>query len=276
MPSDRTINGPPQAGGGGALSRIPKPVLYGGGAIAAYVLYRVYKNHQASAAATAATATDAGTPTDTSGSVPGLGSLVGGLQGGTSAGSGGAPGLGISTSSGTTDSSLGGWIAAAENQFAALGVDPVAGQQALYNYVNGQPLTSQQTGILDQIFKQNGYPSSDLLPVFGTIPNPTPTVPTVPVSTTTGTVITSTSNPPSVGTTQGKALSVIQQFVNDVYKNIRAGTVKNPANQRIAEADVKSGLASLPVGFTAPTGYTLGANRFLTPIPAKAPVAAKK
>jgi hypothetical protein len=280
MPNDRTTNGPPQAGGGGALSRIPKPVLYGGGALAAYILYRVYKSRQAAAASGASSATDTGTPTDTSGSVPGLGSLVGGLQGGTSVGSGGAPGLGISTASGTTDSSLAGWIAAAENQFSALGIDPVTGQQALFNYVNGQALTSQQTGILDQIFKQNGYPSSDLLPVFGTIPNPTPTTPVLGPPTTNTPPLNSIkpipgspANPP-----QAKALTAIQTFVNDVYKNIRAGTVKNPANERIAEADVKSGLAALPVGFTAPTGYTLGANRFLSPVPAKPPakVPAKK
>jgi hypothetical protein len=281
MPNDRATNGPPQAKSGG-LSAIPKPVLYGGAALAAFVLYRVYKSRQAAAASGASSATDTGTPTDTSGSVPGLGSLVGGLQGGTSAGAGGAPGLGISTASGTTDSSLGGWIAAAENQFSALGIDPVTGQQALFNYVNGQALSSQQTGILDQIFKQNGYPSSDLLPVFGTIPNPTPTLPvaapptTNPVPPTVGKIIDSKSiRPPAP---QTAALSAIQTFVNDVYKNIRAGTVKNPANERLAEADVKSGLAALPVGFTAPTGYTLGANRFLTPVPAKPPakVPAKK
>jgi hypothetical protein len=273
MPNDRTTNGPPQAGGS-PLSRIPKPVLYGGAALVAFVLYRVYKSRQAAAASGgASSATDTGTPTDTSGSVPGLGSLVGGLQGGSSVGAGGAPGLGIATGSGTTDSSLAAWIAAAENQFSALGVDPVTGQQALFNYVNGQALTSQQTGILDQIFKQNGYPSLDLLPVFGTIPNPTPVATAPPVTTpgasSTGKVIDSKTTAP---TPQSNALSAIQTFVNDVYKNIRAGTVKNPANERIAEADVKSGLAALPVGFTAPAGYTLGANRFLSPVPAKPPV----
>jgi hypothetical protein len=283
MPNDRATNGPPQAKSGG-LSSIPKPVLIGGAALAAFVLYRVWKSRQAAAAAGgASSATDTGTPTDTSGSVPGLGSLVGGLQGGTSVGSGGAPGLGISTASGTTDSSLGGWIAAAENQFSALGIDPVTGQQALFNYVNGQALSQQQTGILDQIFKQNGYPSSDLLPVFGTIPNPTPTLPVTPPAVgggqnggTIGKIIDSQSTRPPAP--QTAALSAIQQFVNDVYKNIHAGTVKNPANERLAEADVKSGLAALPVGFTAPTGYTLGANRFLTPVPAKPPakVPAKK
>jgi hypothetical protein len=281
MPNDRATNGPPQAKTGG-LSAIPKPVLIGGAALAAFVLYRVWKSRQAAAAAGgASSATDTGTPTDTSGSVPGLGSLVGGLQGGTSVGSGGAPGLGIATGSGTTDSGLAAWIAAAENQFSSLGIDPVTGQQALFNYVNGQALTQQQTGILDQIFKQNGYPSTDLLPVFGTIPNPTPTTPVLGPPTTNPTpapiskIIDSKSIPP---TPQSNALSAIQTFVNDVYKNIRAGTVKNPANERIAEADVKSGLAALPVGFTAPTGYTLGANRFLSPVPAKPPakVPAKK
>jgi hypothetical protein len=120
------------------------------------------------------------------------------------------------------------------------------------------------------------------LPVFGTIPNPTPVASTPPVtapgasSTPPGKVIDSKSI--NVPAPQGAALSAIQTFVNDVYKNIRAGTVKNPANERLAEADVKSGLAALPVGFTAPTGYTLGANRFLSPVPAKPPakVPAKK
>ena len=62
-----------------------------------------------------------------------------------------------------------------------------------------------------------------------------------------------------------KPLSAVQTFVNNVYANIRKGTVKTPANQAIAEDYVKTGAASLPVGFNAPTGYTLNpSTRILT------------
>lgn len=237
MAADRA-SGPPQAGGG--PSPMVKYALIGGALIVAYILYSRYKGSGASASTI---------------SPSGLASTPGPYQYDPSSGQvidtqTGLPVLTSQPTNGTND--LTNWVSAAFKAVVGAGVDPGAASGALYNYTNGNPLTAAQGGIIDKALGLVGMAPGDQLPF-----NPTP-APTPPGG-------TGTLPPASPPGAIAKLPNAIQDFVNKVYANIHAGTVKTPANMTKAEAYVKSGQASLPQGFTAPKGYTLNpGTRILT------------
>lgn len=228
--------GPPQAGG---PSPVVKYALIAGGLIVAYILYSRYKSGNTLGAGT--TATTSAPPTsfavDPSTGVP------------------------INPTTGqdfgqiaSATPSLSQWTTAAYNALLAGGADAGASSNALYNYTNGLPLNTAQGGLIDKALGGVGMPPGDLLPFNPTLPQATATP-----------ILGGTVQPPQAPPIVAKLPNALQTFVNDVYANIHAGTVKNPANVKIAEADVKAGKASLPVGFTAPSGYVLNpSTRLLT------------
>lgn len=235
--------GPPQASG-------PKPIvkyaLIGGGLIVAYLLYKRYQSSGGIGAGTAATTTAA----------PGTSFAVDP-----------STGVPINPTTGqdfgqiaSASPSIGTWTSSAYNALVGAGVDPGAASGALYNYTNGTQLDSTQGGIIDRALGLVGQAPGDSLPF-----NPLPPVITPPIVK----APTPTGGPPAVS----KTVTALQQFVNDVYANmhnpLKAKSV-NPANAALAEADVKKGLAALPVGYTAPSGYVLNpATRLLSPAPVK-------
>ena len=229
--------GPPQAGG-------PKPVvkyaLIGGALILAYILYKRY--------AAGATTASSGT-TDTTSAPP------------TSFAVDPSTGVPINPTTGqdfgqiaSAAPSLSSWTSAAYNALLGQGADPGTSSNALYNYTNGLPLTVTQGGLIDKALGAVCMAPGDLLPFNPSDPIITPTP-----------ILGGSGQPPQAPPVVAKLPNALQTFVNDVYANIHAGTVKNPANVKLAEADVKSGKAALPTGFTAPAGYVLNpSTRILT------------
>lgn len=237
--------GPPQAGG-------PKPVvkyaLVAGGLILAYILYKKYAGSSSSTLGSGTTGTTTGTSSiDPNTGLPTSSYAVDPVTGVPINPSTGQDFGQIGSASG----SLSQWITSATTAGNTLGIDPGLVSQALYNYTNGLSLSNAQGGILDKIFGSVGAAPGNALPF-----NPAPAS------------STSTSTGSTAGTSTNKTISAVQQFVNNVYANMHNPlTAKNvnPANAALAEADVKKGLAALPVGYTAPAGYVLNpSTRILT------------
>ena len=250
-------NGAPTVGGRPAWQ---KWALIGGVAILAYYLYTRYEANQANTAATGTSGSGTTTsPTVGSSSIdPTTGQPITSFAVDPNTGVPINPATGQDfglTQIGSASSALGAWVTNAYAAATGNGVDATLANQTLYDYTNGNPLTTAEQGVLDTIFGKVGQAPGNLLPSGnGTV--------TTTTSSTAG--ITGAPGPNPGGVTE-PALTAVQNFVNNVYKNIRAGTVKTPANEAIAENYVKSGAAYLPSGFTAPAGYQLNpSTRILT------------
>jgi hypothetical protein len=239
-----TANGAPTAGGGRPAWQ--KWALIGGVALLAYYLYSKYQANQAAnstASGGASTPNIAGTqsldpntgqPLETYAIDPNTGLPINPSTG---------QDFGVSQL-GSASAALGTWITNAYAAATSAGAAPGLTNQALYDYTNGNPLSNAEAGVINTIEGKIGLPPGGLYPFEGT-------------------VAPATTSAPSTSTT----LSAIQQYVNTIYSEIHARTGPKPtASQKaLAEADVKSGKASLPSGFTAPAGYTLNpSTRILT------------
>lgn len=225
--------GAPQPGGG--QKPIVKYALIGGALILAYVLYSRYKNGSSSLGTGTTDTTTA--PQGTSFAIdPNTGVPIN-------------PTTGQDFGAiGSTGGTLASWTTSAYNALIGQGADPGAVSNALYNYTNGLPLTSAQGGLVDSALGLVGQAPGDLLPF-----NPAPAA--------------ATTTPATAPTTS--PVSAVQQFVNSIYAGIHAGGKLLPtaAQQKLAEADVKSGKAKLPQGFTAPKGFVLNpSTRLLSPV----------
>lgn len=76
--------------------------------------------------------------------------------------------VGANTPQGQT---LAGWITAAEKALITAGVSPAAIAQAIYDYTNGNQLTTQEAGIINKALGLVGFPPVNL-PFLGTPPAP--------------------------------------------------------------------------------------------------------
>lgn len=191
--------GPPQPSGGGPLSSIPRPVLIGGIGVAVVVGYLWWHGRNASSA----TNTDTISPSVAPNIDPSTGGLIDPQTG-----------LPYLTSQGSAASStvtLQGWAAAAAAALKGAGYAPALIEQALYDFTNGNPLTNAEGGVIDKALGLVGQPPN-LLPFFGTIPNPPGT-------------------PPKPTTTPSKGYT--WTLVNNVWRQVRyAG--QDPAKPKAA------------------------------------------
>lgn len=162
--------GAPQAKGSGSgrqLFGMPLWMVGGGVGIVVVILYL----RRRSAAGNAGAASGA----LTGGATPVIDSATGGLIDPNT----GLPYISSQTSSASGTQTLSGWITAAQAALKNSGYSPALIEQALYDFTNGNTLTTQEAGAINAALGQVGSPPN-LLPFLGNIPNPHPPAP-VPV-----------------------------------------------------------------------------------------------
>lgn len=246
--ADDAKYGKPTAGGGGLDWGNPW-VKYGTIAAGALLVYWLWKRRQGAAQnqLPAITGTDQATPSiDPNTGLPTQSFAVNPVTGLPI-----NPATGLDFSQiGSASNSLGQWITAAYNAIVGAGASPTAADQALYDLMQGNTLTTTEQHLIDIAQKAAGAPPGGVWNTGNT---------------------TGTTTPPPPPT--AKPLSLMQQYVNAVYAYLHRNTktYKGPiftaAQIQLAKQDVKSGQAALPAGFTAPAGYTLNpTTRILTPI----------
>lgn len=186
----------PPAGGGDFLHKKLGPLtgmqwaLIVGGAVGLVILIK--KRQAAASSSTSGGTTDAyGDQFDASGNLVyaapgGPYSAVAGVANAATGGGGGGATSG-SGGTGTTTSPLTfltntDWLTAAYNDLVGHGYDPTSALAALTNYVDSQPLSSQQQSILDAALQYAGSPPQAVPLVTAPVTTPSQTTPAAPSS----------------------------------------------------------------------------------------------
>lgn len=157
---------------------------------------------------------------------------------------------------GGATNTLAGWITAAENGLKGLGYAPSLISQALYDYTNGNQLSTAEAGVIDKALGTVGYPPN-LLPFFG--PVPSGNVPNHPIVT--------TPKPTTIPQS-------LQNAADNLRRQVGKTAAKGAPPKKIADTvlvSILKGRTKLPSGVVAPAGYKLGKDGYLAPVkvPAK-------
>jgi hypothetical protein len=182
MADDRAYGSPTSDEGGSGFSRKigPLPMWVWVVGVGGVVLFIYYRKKQAGTtggglaglfggAAATSPGTVSPTSTDGSGAVnwdPNTGLPIDPTTG--------LPYLNAVSSQGS-QATLQGWVTSAEAAAKSMGLNPAAVEKALYDFTNGNALDTREEATLEKILGKVGQPP-DLLPFFGTIPNPPRTV----------------------------------------------------------------------------------------------------
>jgi hypothetical protein len=163
--ADQSPTAPPDGGGGGLMSQPTWVYLAVGGVALGLFLWWRHRN-----SATAGSGTTTNGPFVTPSTDP----LTGGMIDPTT----GEPYLTSQPSSPVPDNST--WLQSAEAAAKNLGYAPALVQQSLYDFLNGNPLNTKESGVINTLLGKVGYPPV-LIPFIGTPPSTTPPVAKPPI-----------------------------------------------------------------------------------------------
>lgn len=255
MANDSAAGAPQKPGSGGGIFGIP--YLYVGAAGVGVVLLWFYLRNRGSSAGGLS-----GGGAVSADSAPGL---LGGTSFATDPGTGlpidPSTGLPYLTSQGGAGTgTLDAWVKSVEGALTGLGYAPALISQALYDYTNGNPLSDQESGVINAGLGKVGYPPN-LLPFFGNVPN-LPTVTATPIQNGTVTGVPKTpAQLKNIAAHVPSPLAVIQNELNHLAPS-RIGVNGVSRAPSFAQAIV-AGTQKVPKGIAAPAGYVIGPNGYL-------------